>query len=155
MLRIAPATVSDLPLIYRCICELASYERLEVTASEESIGAALFGERPYAEVVIAYDGEVAAGFALFFPVLSTFLGKPGIYLEDLFVFPEHRGKGIGKGLLRHLAVLAAERDFSYVEWGVLDWNTPSIEFYKGLGAVPLDEWTKYRLTGDALTRLAM
>ena len=150
MQRISPAKASDLPLIYRFIQGLAEYERLEMTATEESIGKALFGERPYAEVVIGYQDEAPAGFALFFPVLSTFLGKPGIYLEDLFVLPEHRGKGLGKALLRHMAVLALERDCAYVEWGVLDWNTPSIEFYKSLGARPLAEWTKYRLQGEAL-----
>ncbi|HLJ44565.1 MAG TPA: GNAT family N-acetyltransferase [Bryobacteraceae bacterium] len=153
MERISPAKASDLPLIYKFIQGLAEYERLPMAATEESIGLALFGERPFAEVVIGYLDEVPAGFALFFPVLSTFLGKPGIYLEDLFVLPEHRGKGLGKALLRYVGGLALERECAYVEWGVLDWNTPSIEFYKGLGARPLAEWTKYRLQGDDLRGL--
>ena len=114
----------------------------------------LFGERQYAETVIAYHQNQPVGFALFFHNFSTFLGKPGIYLEDLFVDPDQRGKGFGKALLVYLAKLAQERNCGRFEWSVLDWNTPSIKFYESLGAVPLNEWTMYRLTGAALEKLA-
>jgi GNAT superfamily N-acetyltransferase len=150
------ATVSDVPLIRELIEGLAEYERLrhECHATDDLLRASLFGERSYAEVVIAeWDGE-AAGFALFFHNYSTFLARPGIYLEDLFVRPAHRGRGIGKALLSHLAALAVQRHCGRLEWSVLDWNSDAIGFYKKLGARPQDDWTVYRVTGDALTRLA-
>jgi GNAT superfamily N-acetyltransferase len=155
-LQIAPAAENDVPLILSFIRKLAEYEKLShmVVATEEAIREHVFGTNPVAEVLLAYwDGELV-GFALYFRNFSTFLGQAGIYLEDLFVEPEHRGKGIGKALLIRLAKIAVERGYGRLEWAVLDWNTPSIEFYRSLGAVALDEWTKYRLTGDALHRLA-
>ena len=138
------------------IKKLADYEKLshEVVATEDSLQAVLFGERRYAETVIAYEHNEPVGFALFFHNFSTFVGKPGIYLEDLFVDPEHRGKGYGKALLAHLAKLAQERNCGRLEWAVLNWNKPSIEFYESLGAKPMNEWTVYRLTGEALENLA-
>ena len=155
--RLREAVESDLPLIASLIRELADYERLlhEVRLTEAGLRDALFGERRYAEVVIAEagDGE-PAGFALFFHNFSTFLGRPGIYLEDLFVRPPYRGAGIGKALLRHLARLAEERGCGRLEWAVLDWNAPAIEFYLGLGARPAAGWNVYRLEGEALGRLA-
>lgn len=155
-LRIAPAESQDVPLILSLVRELAEFERLldQVTASEEQLSESLFGERPYAEVVIAWVGEEAAGFALFFHNYSTFLAKPGIYLEDLYVRPKFRGEGCGKALLVHLAALAVERGCGRLEWSVLDWNQRAIDFYESLGAKALDEWTMYRVTGDALTKLA-
>jgi len=135
---------------------LAEYERLrqECVATDTLLRTALFGERPYAEVVIAeWEGE-AAGFALFFHNFSTFLARPGIYLEDLYVQPLHRSHGIGKALLQHLAQLAVARDCGRLEWSVLDWNVDAIGFYEKLGARAQDEWTVYRVTGDALTHLA-
>jgi GNAT superfamily N-acetyltransferase len=156
-LRIAPAAESDVPLILSFIRKLAEYEKLShlVVATEANIREHVFGSNPVAEVLLAYwDGE-PVGFALYLRNFSTFLGQAGIYLEDLFVEPEHRGKGIGKALLIRLAKIAIERGYGRLEWAVLDWNTPSIEFYRSLGAVPLDEWTAYRLTGDALSRLAL
>ena len=156
ILSIRPATESDTALILRFIEKLAEYEKLshEVVATEAALHASLFGEHPYAEVLLAYWGAEPVGFALFFYNYSTFLAQPGIYLEDLFVDPEHRGKGIGKALLVQLARIAMERGGGRVEWSVLDWNEPSIGFYRSLGAVAKDEWTVYRLTGDALNRLA-
>ncbi len=155
-LTIRAANVNDVPQILRFIKALAVYEKLEhmVVADEQKLTATLFGERPAAEVRIAEWQHKPAGFALFFHNYSTFLGKPGIYLEDLFVLPEYRGKGIGKAMLVHLAQLAVDRDCGRLEWSVLDWNTPAIEFYKSLGAVPMDEWTIYRVTGEALPALA-
>lgn len=155
-LLIRAATAADAAQILRFIKALAVYEKLEhmVVADEAQLRKTLFGERPSAEVRIAEWAGEPAGFALFFHNYSTFLGKPGIYLEDLFVLPEFRGKGIGKALLVHLAQLAVERDCGRLEWSVLDWNTPAIEFYRSLGAVPMDEWTVYRVTGDALPALA-
>lgn len=150
------ATSDDVPLIRSLIEGLAEYERLrhECVATDELLRASLFGPRPFAEVVIAeWDGE-PAGFALFFHNFSTFLARPGIYLEDLYVRPEHRGHGIGRALLRHLAQLAVERGCGRLEWSVLDWNEDAIGFYKKLGARAQDEWTVYRVTGDALTQLA-
>jgi GNAT superfamily N-acetyltransferase len=147
-IAIRPATIEDVPLVMQFIRDLAEYERLahEVTADEDALRAALFGDRPYAEVLIAsYDGK-PAGFALFFHNFSTFLGKPGIYLEDLFVRPELRGRGLGRALLAALARLAVERGCGRVEWAVLDWNEPSIAFYKSLGARPLDDWTVFRMS---------
>jgi GNAT superfamily N-acetyltransferase len=155
-LRIAPAAESDVPLILSFIRKLAEYEKLShlVVATEANIHEHLFGANPVAEVLLAYWNGQPVGFALYLRNFSTFLGQAGIYLEDLFVEPEHRGKGIGKALLIRLATITLERGYGRLEWAVLDWNTPSIEFYRSLGAVPLDEWTAYRLTGDALERLA-
>ena len=151
-----PATVNDVSLIRELIEGLAEYERLrhECHATDESLRASLFGDRAYAEVVIAEWDGAPAGFALFFHNYSTFLARPGIYLEDLFVRPKHRGRGIGKALLQHLASLAVSRNCGRLEWSVLDWNSDAIGFYKKLGALPQDDWTVYRVTGDALTRLA-
>jgi GNAT superfamily N-acetyltransferase len=156
MVCIRPATPADIPTILRFIRSLAEYEKLldAVVADEVKLRATLFGERPYAEVLIATWNGAPAGFALFFHNYSTFLAKPGIYLEDLFVDPELRGNGIGKALLMHLAKVAVERDCGRLEWSVLDWNEPAIGFYRRLGAQPMDEWTIFRLTGDALTQLA-
>ena len=152
----APATVADVPTILHFIRSLASYEKLldSVVADEAKLTATLFRNRPYAEVLIATWNDAPAGFALFFHNYSTFLAKPGIYLEDLFVDPEFRGKGIGKALLIQLAKLAVVRDCGRLEWSVLDWNEPAIGFYKSLGATAMDEWTGFRVTGDALTRLS-
>jgi GNAT superfamily N-acetyltransferase len=156
VIRIAPAAERDVPVILKFIRDLADYEKLShlVVATEANIREHVFGANPVAEVLLAYWEDRAVGFALFFRNFSTFLGQPGIYLEDLFVEPEHRGKGIGKALLTRLAKIAIERGYGRLEWAVLDWNTPSIEFYRRLGAVPLDEWTGYRVTGEALDRLA-
>ncbi len=153
---IRPATINDVPAIAEMIRALADYERLshEVTLDEDKLRAHLFGERPFAEVILAEDAGVIVGFALFFHNFSTFLGKPGIYLEDLFVRPEHRGAGHGKALLAQLARLAIERNCGRLEWSVLDWNGPSIAFYRSLGARPMDEWTLHRLAGRALAELA-
>jgi GNAT superfamily N-acetyltransferase len=155
-ITIRPATRSDLPRILAFIRELAVYEHLEheVVASEAEVGAALFGPLPAAEVVFACLDGTPVGFALFFPNFSTFLGRPGIYLEDLYVLPEARGLGIGKRLLAWLARTALERGCARLDWAVLDWNEPSIGFYRSLGAVALDEWITYRLAGEALERLA-
>ncbi len=156
MPHLRPATITDAPLILQFIKELADYERMldDVVATEEMLRHALFGPRPAAEVILCFEEDKPAGFALFFHNFSTFRGKPGIYLEDLFVRPEFRGRGYGKLLLQALARLCVERDCARLEWSVLDWNTPSIEFYKSLGAVPMDEWTVFRLTDDSLTKLA-
>jgi len=153
---IRPAVPSDVPAIARLIRALAEYEKLSntVVLDEARLHEHLFGPRPYAEVLIAEDGGQVVGFALFFHNYSTFLGKPGIYLEDLFVLPEFRGRGHGKALLVELAKAAVARDCGRVEWSVLNWNTPAIEFYKSLGARALDEWTVYRLTGAELQNLA-
>ena len=154
-LSIRPAAPGDCAFILSLIRELAEYEKLShtVVATEEMLREALFGARPAAEVIIGcWHGE-SVGFALFCTNFSTFLGRPGLYLEDLYVQPAHRGRGIGKALLTHLAKLAVQRNYGRVEWSVLDWNTPSIDFYKSVGAVPMDEWTTFRLTGDALKTL--
>ncbi len=155
-LRIAPAEESDVPVILSFIRKLAEYEKLShlVVATEENIREHVFGRNPVAEVLLAYWDEEPVGFALYFRNFSTFLGQPGIYLEDLFVEPGHRGRGIGKALLTRLAKIAVERGYGRLDWAVLDWNAPSIEFYRSLGAVPLDAWTAYRLTGEALDRVA-
>jgi GNAT superfamily N-acetyltransferase len=155
-MTIREAVEADVPLIADLIRELADYERLlhEVRLTEEGLRDALFGERRYAEVVIAEVDGAPAGFALYFHNFSTFLGRPGIYLEDLFVRQAYRGAGIGTALLRHLARLAGERDCGRLEWAVLDWNTRAIDFYLGLGARPAAGWSVYRLEGDALDRLA-
>ncbi len=153
---IRPAAPADTPTICRLIRALAEYEKLahEVILDEDRLRDHLFGRRPYAEVLLAEEAGVVVGFALFFPNYSTFLGKPGLYLEDLFVEPAHRGKGHGKALLLALAQLAVERGCGRLEWAVLNWNQPSIDFYRSMGAVPMDEWTTFRLTGPALTNLA-
>jgi GNAT superfamily N-acetyltransferase len=155
-LTIRQATVADVPLILTFIRELAEYEQLtaEVVATEELLREALFGRQPEAEVLLAEWAGAPAGFALFFHSFSTFLGRAGIYLEDVFVRPPLRGRGIGKALLVRLAAIAVERGCGRLEWAVLDWNEPAIGFYKSLGAVALDEWTTYRLTGPALRELA-
>lgn len=153
---IRPATRGDVGTILELIRGLADYEKLahECVATEEKLVATLFGAHPAAEVIIARVDDVPAGFALFFHNYSTFLAKRGIYLEDLFVKPAFRGRGIGKGLLVRLAAIAVERDCGRLEWAVLDWNKDAIRFYESLGAKAMDEWTVYRVTGDALTRLA-
>jgi GNAT superfamily N-acetyltransferase len=150
------AEKEDVPLVLDFINKLADYERLshEVVATEGELEKYLFGEEKVAEVVIGYYQDVPVGFALYFYNFSTFLGKPGIYLEDLFVLEEQRGKGFGKALLTYLAKLAVEKDCGRLEWAVLDWNEPSIEFYKSLGAKMMDEWIVNRLTGDTLTKLS-
>ncbi len=152
---IRPAAPADVPTVARLIRALAEYERLadHVVLDEDRLREHLFGPRPYCEALIAEDAGTPVGFALFFHNYSTFLGRPGIYLEDLFVLPEYRGRGHGKALLAALARLALERGCGRLEWAVLDWNEPAIGFYKSLGAVPLDEWTAYRVTGEALERL--
>ncbi len=154
-LTLRPAEVADVPLILDFIQQLAVYEKLrhEAVVTEADLRATLFGDRPAAEVVLAYLGETPVGFALFFPSYSTFLGKPGMYLEDVFVVPEARGRGVGKALLVHLAQIAVRRGYGRFEWSVLDWNAPAIAFYERLNATPRDGWTVYRLTGDALARL--
>jgi GNAT superfamily N-acetyltransferase len=153
---IRPAVRADLPLIAQFIRDLAEYEKLsdEVRFEEAGLGDRLFGARPYAEVLIGEIDGVPQGFALFFHNFSTFEGKPGIYLEDLFVRPDARGSGLGKALLSRLAALAVERDCARLEWWVLDWNQSAIGFYKSLGAKPMDEWTTFRVEGDALDSLA-
>jgi GNAT superfamily N-acetyltransferase len=154
-LSIRPAVQSDLSLIASLIRELAEYEKLlhEVRFENVQLNRYLFGPRPMAEAVIGEIDGAAAGFALFFHNFSTFEGRPGIYLEDLFVRPEARGCGLGKALLTYLARLAVERDCARLEWGVLDWNAPSIAFYRKLGAKDLDAWTRMRLDGEALAGL--
>ena len=153
---IREAEIEDVPLIFDFIKKLAAYERLshELVATEADLERYLFEEEKVAEVLLGYAGKVPVGFALFFHNFSTFLGKPGIYLEDLFVLEDYRGKGYGKKLLASLAALALERNCGRLEWAVLDWNEPSIEFYKSLGARMMDEWIINRMTGDSLVKLA-
>src|SRR5262245_36089609 len=148
MLCIEAATIDDVPIILSFVHKIAEYEKLShlVVATEKTLRESLFGDRPAAEVLIAYWGEEPVGYALFFHNFSTFMGRPGIYLEDLFVEPEMRGKGIGKALLTSVAQIARERKCGRLEWTVLDWNTPAIDFYKSLGAKPMDEWTMFRMT---------
>lgn len=157
-IRIAAATERDVGHIRSLIQGLADYEKLshEMVATEDLLRRTLFGARPAAEVLLAFlDPEPdPVAFALFFPNYSTFLAKPGLYLEDLFVKPHARGKGAGAALLSRLAQIAIERDYGRVEWSVLDWNAPAIGFYKKLGAVPMDEWTVFRLTGDSIRAVA-
>lgn len=155
-IRLRVATRDDIALIAHFIRALAEYEKLldEVRLDEAVLAEKLFGPRPYAEVLIGEINGKPQGFALFFHNFSTFEGRPGIYLEDLFVTPEARGSGLGTALLAELARLAVERDCARLEWSVLDWNQPSIGFYKALGARPMDEWTVFRLDGAALTNLA-
>jgi GNAT superfamily N-acetyltransferase len=154
--RIVPARVEDVPVILSLIKGLADYERMddEVVATEEGLRANLFGDRPAAEVVLAYVDDTVVGFALFFHNFSTFLGCPGLYLEDLFVVPSWRGRGIGRMLLAHLADIAMRRGCGRMEWAVLDWNEPAIGFYERMGARLMKEWRLCRLTGDALARVA-
>ena len=154
--RIEPATPRDVPALLELITALAEYEKLrhEVVATEDGIRESLFGAAPAAEAVIARASGQPVGLAIWFHNYSTFLGRRGLYLEDLFVLPEWRGHGIGRALLVHLAKLAVERDCGRMEWSVLDWNAPAIRFYRSLGAVPMNEWTVFRLTGQALDELA-
>jgi len=153
---IRKAESSDVHLVLDFIKKLADYERLshEVVATEEALDKHLFGEDKVAEVVIGYYRDIPVGFALYFFNFSTFLGKPGIYLEDLFILDEQRGKGFGKALLAYLAKLAVEKNYGRLEWAVLDWNEPSIDFYKSLGARIIDEWIVNRVTGDTLIKLS-
>ena len=155
-LRIRPAVPADVAMVLQFIRDLAEYERLAdaVVATEERVHAALFGERPVAEVRLALLEDSAVGFALFFHSFSTFLARPGLYLEDLYVRPEARGRGVGRALLAELARLAAERGCGRLEWSVLDWNAPAIAFYESLGAEPLTGWTVFRVHGAALDALA-
>jgi GNAT superfamily N-acetyltransferase len=154
--NIRPATEQDVPVILSFIRQLAEYERLSDAAvvTEEMLKETLFGARPAAEVLLAYAGEIPVAFAVFFHNFSTFLGRSGLYLEDLFVVPEMRGKGYGRAMFVRLARIATERKCGRLEWAVLDWNEPAIGFYKNLGAVPMHDWTVFRITGEALDRLA-
>jgi GNAT superfamily N-acetyltransferase len=154
-IRIDPATPADVPMILTLIRELAEFERLlhEVTATTAQVHEGLFGPRASAEVAMARIGDEVAGFALYFHNFSTFLAKPGIYLEDLYVRQQFRGQGCGEALLKHLARTALARGCGRLEWSVLDWNQRAIDFYKSLGAAPMNEWTTYRVTGDALRTL--
>lgn len=154
--QIRPATVADIPLILEFIRELATYEKMlaDVRATEDQLRATLFSAQPVAHCVLALADGQPAGFAIYFFNYSTFLAKPGLYLEDLFVQPAHRGAGLGKALLLHLAKIAHERGCGRMEWSVLDWNQPAIDFYQSLGAVPMNEWTVFRLTGATLQQYA-
>ncbi|HEX3508709.1 MAG TPA: GNAT family N-acetyltransferase [Candidatus Dormibacteraeota bacterium] len=154
-LHIRAAEPADVPLIANLIRQLAKFEKLDddVVLTEDLLMTGLFGPRPYAETVIAEDDALPVGFALFFHTFSTFLARPGIYLEDLFVLSDHRGRGIGRALLAHLAQLAVQRGCGRLEWAVLNWNQDAIRFYERLGARPNSEWTVYRLTGEALSAL--
>ena len=155
-LRIEPATVLELPTIMHLVKQLAVYERLEhvMIATEEDFWQALFGPDRHADALIAFIDDMPVGFALYFCTFSTFLGKRGLYLEDIFVEPAYRGRGIGKALLKRLAAIAKEKHCGRVEWSVLTWNQPSIDFYHRLGAVTLEDWRVFRLTGPALEALA-
>ncbi len=154
-IHIRPAIEADIPLIHALIRELAEYEKLShvVTATDARLHETLFGQRPAAEVLIASLDSTPVGFALFFQNYSTFLAQPGLYLEDLFVRPEFRGRGVGRALLSKLAAIAVERNYGRVEWAVLDWNEPAIKFYKSLGAKAMDDWTVMRLTGEELKKM--
>ena len=154
--QIRPARVDDVPIILQLIRDLATYERApdEVVATEEQLIAVLFGERPVAEVLLAYEGELPVGFAVYFYNFSTWLGRAGLYLEDLFVRPEKRGKGYGRALLVELARIASDRGCGRMEWAVLNWNEPAIKFYRALGATPMDEWTVFRLTREEIAKFA-
>lgn len=154
--KIRSACVADMPIILQLIRDLATYERApnEVSATEEQLVDVLFGKRPAAEVLLAFEKDMPVGFAVFFYNFSTWLGRPGLYLEDLFVKPEKRGKGYGRELLVHLAKIALERGCGRMEWAVLDWNEPAIAFYRALGAKPMDEWSVFRLTRDGIASLA-
>ncbi|MEE2658922.1 MAG: GNAT family N-acetyltransferase [Candidatus Latescibacterota bacterium] len=150
------ATAEDVDLVFDFVHQLAEYEKLahEVVADVAQLKRSLFGQRPAAEVLFAFVDDMPAGFAVFFHNFSTFLGKPGIYLEDLFVLPKLRRRGIGKRLLQRIAQLAVERGCGRFEWSVLDWNDPAKEFYRRHGAEPMEEWTVYRVTGESLQQLA-
>ena len=154
--QIRPASVEDVPVILELIRDLATYERApdEVAATEEELVDVLFGERPAAEVLLVFEGQSPVGFAVYFYNFSTWLGRPGLYLEDLFVKPDKRGKGYGRALLVELAKIARDRECGRMEWAVLNWNEPAIKFYRTLGAKPMDEWTVFRLTRDEIARLA-
>ena len=156
VLTIRQATVVDVPVILQLIRDLAAYERApnEVTATKEQLVDVLFGKKPTAEVLLAFENETPVGFAVFFHNFSTWLGRPGLYLEDLFVKPEMRGKGYGRALLVDLAKIARQRGCGRMEWAVLNWNDPAIQFYRKLGAKPMDEWTVFRLTHDGIAKLA-
>ena len=156
MMKIRAATREDVPTILQLIRDLAEYERApkEVTATEEQLVDILFGKRPSAEVALGFENNLPVGFAVFFQNFSTWLGRPGLYLEDLFVKPEERGKGYGRALLVHLAKIARQRGCGRMEWAVLDWNEPAIGFYQSLGANLMDGWSIVRVTGDALRTLA-
>jgi GNAT superfamily N-acetyltransferase len=153
---IRPATIVDVPIILQLIRDLATYERApnEVTATKAQLIDVLFGEKPVAEVLLAFEDKMPIGFAVFFHNFSTWLGKPGLYLEDLFVKPEMRGRGYGRALLVDLAKIARKRGCGRMEWAVLNWNGPAIQFYRKLGAKPMDEWTVFRLTTDGIAKLA-
>jgi len=154
--RLAPAREEDVPAIFRLIRGLAEYEKLTdaLVSTEHDLRTALFGPRPCAEAIMAFAGDEPIGFALFFHNFSTFLGRRGLYLEDLFVVPEWRGRGVGRRLLARLAQIAVERNCARMEWSVLDWNEPAIAFYRRLGASTLGEWRLCRLTGESLARVA-
>jgi GNAT superfamily N-acetyltransferase len=154
--QIRPAQVEDVPVILQLIRDLATYERApdEVTATEEQLTDVLFGERPAAEVLLAFERQSPVGFAVYFYNFSTWLGRAGLYLEDLFVKPEKRGKGYGRALLIELAKIARERECGRMEWAVLDWNEPAINFYRALGAKAMHEWTVFRLTRNGIAKLA-
>jgi len=154
--QIRAATVKDVPVILQLIRDLATYERAsdEVTATEEQLSNVLFGDQRVAEVLLAFEGQSAVGFAVYFYNFSTWLGRAGLYLEDLFVNPDKRGKGYGRALLVELAKFARDRGCGRMEWAVLNWNEPAIKFYRALGAKPMDEWTVFRLTRDEIARLA-
>ena len=156
MIDLRVAVAGDVPAIHGLMRQLAVYEKLEhaFVATEASLAEALFGAHPVAECILAVDDGRPVGYALWFRNYSTFLGKPGLYLEDLFVLPEARGRGAGKALLARLAAITVERGYGRLEWAVLDWNEPAIGFYRKLGAVPMDDWTVFRMTGDALAELA-
>ena len=151
---VMPATASDVPHILRFIRGLAEYEKLPCDATEDMLRRTLFGDRPYAEVLIARIDGTPIGYALFFHSYSTFRAQPGIYLEDIFVLPEHRGAGAGKALLRRVAQIARERNCGRLEWSVLDWNQPAIDFYEKLGATVLPDWRICRMAGDDLVKFA-
>ena len=154
--QIRPARVEDVPVILQLIHDLATYERApdEVSATEQQLVDVLFGEKPAAEVLLAFEGDSPVGFAVYFYNFSTWLGQPGLYLEDLFVKPDKRGNGYGRALLVELANIARDRDCGRMEWAVLDWNEPAIKFYRALGAKPMHEWTVFRLTGEEIGKLA-
>lgn len=154
--QIRMASVEDVPIILQLIRGLATYERApnEVTATQEQLVDVLFGERPAAEVLLAFEGKLPVAFAVYFYNFSTWLGRPGLYLEDLFVKPEKRGKGYGRALLVELAKIARDRGCGRMEWAVLNWNEPAIKFYRTLGAEPMNEWTVFRLTRDEIAKLA-
>lgn len=155
-IRIVNAVETDVPLILDFIKQLADYEKLshQVVATVEILEKSLFGQRANAQVILAELDGRKVGFAIFYTNFSTFLGKPGLYLEDLFVIPEARGHGVGKRMLAYLARITQERDYGRLDWAVLDWNKPSIAFYESIGAKPLDEWVVYRLQGEALKEMA-